>query len=76
MNIKFEVEMLCKNFGVKLEEIPLRTDNLEKSIFLIKESNPNFNMNSSMMGQPSGAGASSNGQSALSSISNAAGATT
>jgi len=76
MNIKFEVEVLCKNLGVKLEEIPLRTDDLEKRIFPIKERNPDFNMKSSMMGQPSGASASSNGQSAPSSISNAAGATT
>jgi len=49
MNIKFEVEVLCKNLGVKLEEIPLRTDDLEKSIFSIKERNPDFNMKSSMI---------------------------
>jgi len=52
MNIKFEVEVLCKNLGVKLEDIPLKTDELAKRIPPMKERNPDFNMKSSMMGHP------------------------
>lgn len=52
MNIKFEVEVLCKNLGVKLEDIPLKTDDLAKRIPPVKERNPDFNMKSSMMGHP------------------------
>lgn len=54
MNIKFEVEVLCKNLGVKLEDIPLRTDDLAKRIPPTKERNPDFNVKSSMMGHPGG----------------------
>jgi len=53
MNIKFEVEVLCKNLGVKLEDIPLKTDDLNKRISPVKERNPDFNMKSSIM-NPSG----------------------
>jgi len=53
MNIKFEVEVLCKNLGVKLEDILLRTDDLAKRIPPVKARNPDFNMKSSMANQPS-----------------------
>lgn len=44
MNIKFEVEVLCKNLGIKLEEIPLRSDILARRIAPVKERNPDFNI--------------------------------
>lgn len=47
MNIKFEVEVLCKNLGVKLEDIPLRTEDLAKRIPPLKIRNPDFNTKSS-----------------------------
>jgi len=53
MNIKFEVEVLCKNLGIKLEEIPPRSDALAKRIPPVKERNPDFNMKSSMVSQSS-----------------------
>lgn len=53
MNIKFEVEVLCKNLNVKLEEIPLRTVDLSSRIPPSKEKNPDFNMKSSMVAQSS-----------------------
>lgn len=49
MNIKFEVEVLCKNLGIKLDEIPPRCDALAKRIPPVKERNPDFNMKSSMV---------------------------
>jgi len=55
MNIKFEVEVLCKNLGVKLEDIPPRTEDLAKRIPPVKEKNPDFNMKSSMVSAPAGA---------------------
>ncbi len=48
MNIKFEVEVLCKNLGVKLEDIPVRADDLAKRIAPVKLRNPDFNIKSSM----------------------------
>lgn len=56
MNIKFEVEVLCKNLGIKLEEIPLRNDVLAHRIAPVKERNPDFNIKSSVPTQkaPSG----------------------
>ena len=50
MNIKFEVEVLCKNLGVKLDEIPLRTDDLIRRIPPKKEKNPDFNLKASNIG--------------------------
>ena len=44
MNIKFEVEVLCKNLGIKLEDIPLRNDVLRSRIAPTKERNPDFNV--------------------------------
>lgn len=44
MNIKFEVEVLCKNLGIKLEDIPLKTAELAKRVAPIKEKNPDFNI--------------------------------
>jgi CCR4-NOT transcription complex subunit 1 len=44
MNIKFEVEVLCKNLGIKLEDIPLRNDVLSRRIAPTKERNPDFNI--------------------------------
>ena len=47
MNIKFEVEVLCKNLGVKLEDIPLRTEDLAKRVEPNKAGNLDFNIKSS-----------------------------
>ena len=47
MNIKFEVEVLCKNLGMKLEDIPLRRIILARRIAPVKEKNPDFNIKSS-----------------------------
>jgi len=46
MNIKFEVEVLCKNLGLKLEDIPMRNNDLSKRIPPVKEKNPDFNLKS------------------------------
>jgi CCR4-NOT transcription complex subunit 1 len=46
MNIKFEVEVLCKNLGIKLEDIPARTQILIRRNAPIKERNPDFNIKS------------------------------
>jgi CCR4-NOT transcription complex subunit 1 len=51
MNIKFEVEVLCKNLGIKLEDIPPRSEALAKRIPPMKERNPDFNMKSNMVSQ-------------------------
>ena len=56
MNIKFEVEVLCKNLGLKLEDIPMRNDaDLGKRVGPVKEKNPDFNMKSqsSILSTPS-----------------------
>ena len=48
MNIKFEVEVLCKNLGVKLEDIPSHAKHtLALRIPPTKEKNPDFNVKSS-----------------------------
>jgi len=47
MNIKFEVEVLCKNLGVKLDDIPARTSDLSNRLAPNKEKNPDFNVKSS-----------------------------
>ena len=66
MNIKFEVEVLCKNLSVKLEDIPLRTEDLAKRIPPVKEKNPDFNIKSSMVAAPAGsASVGSRGPTAL-----------
>ena len=44
MNIKFEVEVLCKNLGIKLEDIPMRIDILSRRVAPVKERNPDFNI--------------------------------
>ena len=45
MNIKFEVEVLCKNLGLKLEDIPMRKDaDLSRRVSPVKEKNPDFNL--------------------------------
>jgi CCR4-NOT transcription complex subunit 1 len=46
MNIKFEVEVLCKNLNVKLDEINKR-DDLNNRVSPNKEKNPDFNTKSS-----------------------------
>jgi CCR4-NOT transcription complex subunit 1 len=51
MNIKFEVEVLCKNLGVKLEDIPLRTEDLAKRGVPNKTGNLDFNIKSSSSSQ-------------------------
>jgi len=60
MNIKFEVEVLCKNLGLKLEDIPMRNANLSRRVPPVKEKNPDFNLKS----QTSSAGASVAGSAA------------
>jgi CCR4-NOT transcription complex subunit 1 len=59
MNIKFEVEVLCKNLGIKLEDIPLRNDVLSRRIAPVKERNPDFNIKASTSQKPTNAGVSS-----------------
>lgn len=58
MNIKFEVEVLCKNLGVKLEDIPLRADELSKRIAPVKTRNPDFNIKSTVSSQSPAPGTS------------------
>lgn len=58
MNIKFEVEVLCKNLGIKLEEIPLRNDILGPRIAPNKDRNPDFNIKSASAGNKPPTGAS------------------
>lgn len=53
MNIKFEVEVLCKNLGIRLEDIPLKTIELGKRVAPIKERNPDFNIKSTTKAQAS-----------------------
>lgn len=55
MNIKFVVEVLCKDLGVKLEDIPIRSDELSKRIPPVKERNPDFHLKISMASQNTGA---------------------
>ena len=43
MNIKFEVQVLCKNIGVKIEDVP-KSDLISKSALPVKERNPDFNI--------------------------------
>ncbi|KAL3766962.1 hypothetical protein ACHAWO_010070 [Cyclotella atomus] len=50
MNIKFEVEVLCKNLGLRLEDIPMRNSDLSKRIPPVKEKNPDFNLKSQQSG--------------------------
>jgi CCR4-NOT transcription complex subunit 1 len=47
MNIKFEVEVLCKNLGSRLEDIPLKDRELAKRVAPVKEKNPDFNIKAS-----------------------------
>lgn len=73
MNIKFEVEVLCKNLGIRLDEIPLKDRELAKRVAPVKEKNPDFNIKpgakatsqiSNFLGTPDGkggSGSSSNG---------------
>jgi CCR4-NOT transcription complex subunit 1 len=51
MNIKFEVEVLCKNLGIRLEDIPFKTAELQKRVAPIKERNPDFNNKSVVKSQ-------------------------
>jgi len=60
MNIKFEVEVLCKNLGTKLEDIPLKDGELAKRIAPVKEKNPDFNIKASTKASVSSQGPSSN----------------
>lgn len=56
MNIKFEVEVLCKNLGLKLEDIPLRNDILGRRVAPVKERNPDFNIKASVTQKSTGMG--------------------
>jgi len=47
INIKFEVEVLCKNLGTRLEDIPLKDRELAKRVAPVKEKNPDFNIKAS-----------------------------
>jgi len=49
MNIKFEVEVLCKNLGIRLEDIPLKDRELAKRVAPVKERNPDFNIKASVV---------------------------
>eukprot|EP00984_Skeletonema_dohrnii_P021519 scaffold10775_cov119-Skeletonema_dohrnii-CCMP3373.AAC.4 len=74
MNIKFEVEVLCKNLNLKLEDISLRNVDLSKRVPPVKEKNPDFNLKSQSAAAPAAAlspdktssGASTGGDSAKS----------
>ncbi|KAL7561367.1 hypothetical protein ACA910_001471 [Epithemia clementina (nom. ined.)] len=59
MNIKFEVEVLCKNLGIKLEDIPLRNEVLAMRIAPTKERNPDFNIRSASVASSQPAAAKS-----------------
>mmetsp|Transcript_1040 Transcript_1040/g.1637 ORF Transcript_1040/g.1637 Transcript_1040/m.1637 type:complete len:1650 (-) Transcript_1040:136-5085(-) len=59
MNIKFEVEVLCKNLGVKLEEIEIRDDALSRRIPPNKNKNPDFNLKASAQAAAAAAAAAS-----------------
>jgi CCR4-NOT transcription complex subunit 1 len=48
MNIKFEVEVLCKNLGIRLEDIPLRNEVLALRVAPAKNDNPDFNIKTTM----------------------------
>lgn len=63
MNIKFEVEVLCKNLNLKLEDIPLRNADLSKRIPPVKEKNPDFNLKSQAAPAPPAALSPDNKQS-------------
>ncbi len=52
MNIKFEVEVLCKNLGTRLEDIPLKDRELAKRVAPVKEKNPDFNIKASSKPTP------------------------
>lgn len=52
MNIKFEVEVLCKNLGIRLDEIPNRSDVLARRIPPTKDKNPDFNIKASQQKNP------------------------
>lgn len=54
MNIKFEVEVLCKNLSIKLEDIPLRSDILASRIAPVKERNPDFNIKAAQKSSSAG----------------------
>jgi CCR4-NOT transcription complex subunit 1 len=47
MNIKFEVEVLCKNLGIRLEDIPLKAGELANRVAPVKARNPDFNIKAS-----------------------------
>lgn len=53
MNIKFEVEVLCKNLGIRLEDIPLRNEVLALRIAPAKVNNPDFNVKTTATAQKS-----------------------
>ena len=55
MNIKFEVKVLCKNLGIKLEDTSPRSKALARRISPVKERNPDFNMKNSMVSQSANA---------------------
>jgi len=54
MNIKFEVDVLCKNLSVQFEDIPMRADDLAKRIAPVKTRNPDFNIKSIVSSQSPG----------------------
>jgi CCR4-NOT transcription complex subunit 1 len=65
MNIKFEVEVLCKNLGIRLDEIPLKDRELANRVAPVKDKNPDFNIKpgakttsqvSNVLGTPDGKG--------------------
>lgn len=47
MNIKFEIEVLCKNLGLNLSDITLRNNELARRAPPVKERNPDFNIKAS-----------------------------
>jgi len=53
MNIKFEVEVLCKNLNIRLEDIPVNASLLDSRTMPPKEKNPDFNVRAGSIQRPS-----------------------
>lgn len=72
MNIKFEVEVLCKNLGLKLEDIPISLNaDLSGRVPPVKEKNPDFNLKSQTSSSSGGGSVNGAGGSAATTPSKA-----
>ncbi|KAJ1462545.1 CCR4-Not complex component, Not1-domain-containing protein [Pelagophyceae sp. CCMP2097] len=57
MNIKFEIEVLCKHLGVKLEDIAGAAHGLSRRLQPVKDRNPDFNVKRPAPSESLGGGA-------------------